>query len=138
MKYKIVLWLIGSFFFISEVKADKICFENKVCYDVKIAREIDDLQRGLMWVKFLPQNKGMLFDFRKFNKSNISMWMKNTFIALDMVFIDCDNKIQYIYKNATPLSLNEISSNDISCYVLEINAGQVDSKKLAIGDSMKM
>ena len=64
--------------------------------------------------------------------------MKNTFIALDMVFIGCDNKIQYIYRNATPLSLNEISGNSVTCYVLEINAGQVDSKNLVIGDSMKM
>ena len=138
MKYKIVLWLIVSFFFISKVKAEEICFENKVCYDVKIASKIDDLQRGLMWVRFLPQDKGMLFDFRKFDKRNVSMWMKNTFIALDMVFIGCDNKIQYIYRNATPLSLNEISGNSVTCYVLEINAGQVDSKNLVIGDSMKM
>ena len=60
-----------------------------------------------MFVKQMPLNQGMLFDFRE--DENVAMWMKNTRISLDMIFIDCDYKISDIYKNAKPFSLTKIT-----------------------------
>lgn len=124
--------LVGLFFVCSYVKADTLTVENKISYQVDFAKEKKDLLKGLMFVRNLPENRGMLFDFRKYD--NPSMWMKNTYIALDMIFIDCDFKIVDVYKNAKPMSLDEIKSKENFCYVLEINGGMFDKHGLAIGD----
>ena len=137
MKYGIFLGVIFSVFFVNNVKAEEICFENKVCYNVKIAKSVEELQKGLMWVKKIPKNEGMLFDFREFNRKDISMWMKNTFVSLDFLFIGCDGKIKDIYENAKPLSLDKISSYSDFCYVLEINANEVKNRNINVGDMMR-
>lgn len=130
MKYWCFLFL---FFICFEVKANELCFEDNICYNVEVMKTDEELQRGLMWVKELPEDNGMLFDFRRFYPKMLSMWMKNTYISLDMVFIGCDNKIKDIYKNAKPLSLDKINSNTDFCYVLEINGGLADKKNISIG-----
>ena len=121
------------FLFISvTAKASEFCVENKVCYDIEIARTLEQKQKGLMFVKELAKNKGMLFDVR--GSENVSMWMKNTFIYLDMLFIDCDYKVVDVYKRAKPLSLEHISSDKEFCFVLEVNGGDFDKYDLKIGD----
>jgi uncharacterized membrane protein (UPF0127 family) len=113
-------------------KAEEFCIQNKVCYDIEIARTSKQKQKGLMFIKELPSNKGMLFDVR--GNDNVSMWMKNTYISLDMLFIDCNYKIVDVHKKAKPLSLDHISSDEKFCYVLEVNAGEFDKYNLQIGD----
>ena len=113
-------------------KAEEFCVQNKVCYDIEIARTSEQKQKGLMFVKELEENKGMLFDVR--GSDNVSMWMKNTYISLDMLFVDCDYKIVDVYKRARPLNLDYIISDKKFCFVLEVNGGDFDKYKLQIGD----
>jgi uncharacterized membrane protein (UPF0127 family) len=89
---------------------------------------------GLMNLDKLPQNQGMLFVFAK--SEVITMWMKNTRIPLDMLFIDSDNIIANIKTNAKPYSLEVIYSEKEVKKVLEINGGLV--KKLGIKVGQKI
>jgi uncharacterized membrane protein (UPF0127 family) len=133
MKYYFFLLL---FFICFDARAKGLCFDDRVCYNVDVMKTDEELQKGLMWVKNMPENEGMLFDFRRFDTKMLSMWMKNTYISLDMIFIGCDNKVKDIYKKAKPLSLERINSNTDFCYVLEINGGLADKKNITIGDNI--
>ena len=76
---------------------------------------------GLMYRKELPDGKGMLFDFSP--EQQVSMWMKNTFISLDMIFIRADGRILRIAENTEPQSTKIISSGGPAKGVLEVIAG---------------
>lgn len=89
---------------------------------------------GLMNLEKLPQNHGMLFTF--WRDAEITMWMKNTRIALDMLFIDSDNIIANVKTDAEPYSLEMIYSEKKVRKVLEINSGLV--KKLGIKTGQKI
>jgi uncharacterized protein len=77
--------------------------------------------QGLMFVKQLDTDRGMLFIYRA--PRQITMWMKNTFIPLDMIFIRSDGRIAHIAENTTPHSLKTIASNEPAIAVLEVPAG---------------
>jgi len=91
-------------------------------------------QRGLMHIANLPLNKGMLFHFAP--PRHVSMWMKNTLIKLDIIFIDTNKKIIKIHHNAKPLSTKSIPSNKKAEWVLEINGGLSETNGLNIGDTV--
>jgi len=78
--------------------------------------------QGLMFVRSLPDLRGMLFAYAQ--SKPISMWMKNTYIPLDMVFIDAHGRIQQIVEQTTPHSLDLIRSKDPAFAVLEIAGGE--------------
>lgn len=101
---------------------------------VAIANNNKTREYGLMNLENLNQGHGMLFLFDK--NQVINMWMKNTLIALDMIFIDENNIIVNIKEHAEPRSLSIISSQKPVKKVLEINAGL--SKKLAIKTGQKI
>lgn len=84
--------------------------------------------QGLMFVRSLPDLRGMLFVHPQ--PRPISMWMKNTYIPLDMVFIDTQGRIQEIIEQATPHSLELIRSKEPALAVLEIAGGE--SRRLGI------
>ncbi len=105
-------------------------------FKISILSNKKSQQKGLMHVKNLPLNYGALFDFPK--EKIAYMWMKNTFIALDMLFIDKNNKIVKITKNTTPLSTKTISSNIKINKILEINATMTDNFNIKIGDKIKI
>ncbi|MDP1882871.1 MAG: DUF192 domain-containing protein, partial [Bradyrhizobium sp.] len=77
-------------------------------FSVEMATTDKERETGLMYRKELPDGKGMLFDFSP--EQQISMWMKNTFIPLDMIFIRADGRILRIAENTEPHSLKIISS----------------------------
>ncbi len=97
--------------------------EKDACYrfDVYLATSREQQSRGLMHVRHLPEFTGMLFSYTQPNI--ISMWMKNTYITLDILFIREDGTISNIATNAEPLSLKSISSTEPVSYFLELNAG---------------
>ncbi len=77
-------------------------------FSVEIADTQAEREKGLMFVKHLPDGQGMLFDFD--SEQDIAMWMKNTYIPLDMIFIRGDGRIARIAENTTPLSTAIIPS----------------------------
>ncbi len=102
---------------------------------VNIASTDKERQNGLMWVKNLPQNYGMIFEFE--NEQMIYMWMKNTKIPLDMIFIGKDGKVIHINHNSQPESLEIISSMKPAAKVVEINGGLAAKLGIGIGDVVK-
>jgi len=93
------------------------------CYRFDIYLAVTDRQRsrGLMFVRSLPASTGMLFIYD--GADYLSMWMKNTYIPLDMVFARNDGTISSISRNTEPLSLRSVASIEPVTYVLELNAG---------------
>ncbi len=93
------------------------------CYRFDIYLAVTDRQRsrGLMFVRKLPASTGMLFVYNP--EDFISMWMKNTYIPLDMIFARSDGTISSIARNTEPLSLRSVASIEPVTYVLELNAG---------------
>ena len=95
-----------------------------------------DAVQGLMNVKKpLFTYYGMLFDMGVKSKIN-SMWMKNTFIPLDIIFLDEDMNIVGYKENNIPHSLKQIKINTPSRYVLEMNTGSVNKFNLKKGDKI--
>jgi uncharacterized membrane protein (UPF0127 family) len=78
-------------------------------------------ERGLMFVRDMPADAGMLFQYE--DARTISMWMKNTFIPLDMVFMDGAGRVVDVAADAKPQSLDIIASHVPATSVLELNAG---------------
>ena len=105
--------------------------QNIAEFMVAIADTAEKQSYGLMNLNSLPENLGMLF--LKNEPQQIYMWMKNTVISLDMIFIDADFKINYIEKNTKPFSLDTIISKENSIGVLEINGGITDKLKIKEG-----
>jgi uncharacterized membrane protein (UPF0127 family) len=100
-----------------------------------LGRDGDDREEkttGLMYRKELPDGKGMLFDFSP--EQQISMWMKNTYISLDMIFIRADGRILRIAENTEPLSTKIISSGGLAKGVLEVIAGTAQKYGIQPGD----
>jgi uncharacterized membrane protein (UPF0127 family) len=101
-------------------------------FDVRLATNEKERERGLMFVKHLPEGQGMLFDFK--TDQPVSFWMHNTYISLDMLFIRSDGTITHIAANAKPLSDALISSDGPVRGVLEVIAGTADEFGIKPGD----
>ena len=100
----------------------------KHTFEVWLADSPRRQAQGLMFVRSLPDLRGMLFVHE--SPKPISMWMKNTYIPLDMVFIDARGRIQQIVEQTTPHSLDIIRSNEPALAVLEIAGGE--AKRLGL------
>ena len=105
-----------------------------VLLNVEVADTERKREQGLMFRRKIPDGQGMIFLFE--GEHEITMWMKNTFIPLDMVFIGGDWRIRHIAYEAEPFSTDVISSMRPASRVLEIGAGQAKKLGLAIGDSV--
>ena len=101
-------------------------------FSVEMATTDKERETGLMYRKELPDGKGMLFDFSP--EQQISMWMKNTYIPLDMIFIRADGRILRIAENTEPHSTKIISSGGPAKGVLEVIAGTAQKYGIAPGD----
>ena len=101
-------------------------------FSVEVASEPKERQRGLMYRRSLAPDHGMLFDFGQ--PQQISMWMKNTYIPLDMLFIDEAGTIVTLAERTTPFSERTIPSGAPVRYVLEINGGRAEALGIRAGD----
>ncbi len=114
---------------------DSIVIETSgsACYefDVYLALTPEQQRRGLMHVRRLPQFTGMLFVYG--GDDVRSMWMKNTYIPLDILFIRSDGSVESVAQMTEPLSLRSIASGEAVRYVLELNGGIAE--KLGINSS---
>ena len=101
-------------------------------FSVEVVDNDADRAKGLMYRKELPEGKGMLFDFK--TEQEVSFWMENTYIPLDMIFIRGDGTILRIAENTEPLSQRLVPSGGRVRGVLEVIAGTARKLGIAPGD----
>lgn len=101
-------------------------------FTVELAVDGDQRAQGLMNRRRMPRDHGMLFDFGETRR--VMMWMKDTYLPLDMLFIARDGKVEVVRENAVPLSEAIIDSHVPVAFVLELNAGTVNRLGIAPGD----
>lgn len=104
-------------------------------FTVEVAETPEQRERGLMYRTEMAADTGMIFDYHR--DVEISMWMKNTVLPLDMVFMSADGTVFDVVKGAVPYSLSIISSQGKVRAVLEVNAGTVDRLQIRRGDVVK-
>ena len=107
-------------------------------HSIKINRVFktpDKIQKGLMFLRKLPSDAGALFVMPTTEKH--SFWMKNTYVSLDVIFLDDQNDVVGFVENTTPLSLSSVAVNHDSKYIIEIKAGYVKKKNLQVGYHVK-
>ncbi len=111
---------------------------NEKLFDVEIADNSVERSQGLMFRKELKEDQGMLFIFE--NSGKHSFWMKDTFIPLDMIWIDENLNIVYIHENTQPCkeTCDSITPDKNAKYVLEINSGLVEKYNFKIGDKVEI
>lgn len=102
---------------------------------VEVARNDADRAQGLMYRRHMEPDRGMLFDFERVEM--VTMWMRNTYLSLDMIFIRTDGTIARIAQNTEPLSTRTISSGEPVVAVLEVIAGTAGRLKLKPGDRVE-
>jgi len=101
-------------------------------FAVEVAVTDEERQQGLMFRRELPEGRGMLFDFKQ--DQNVTMWMKNTYISLDMIFIRADGRIQRIAESTEPESTKVIAAGAPVRAVLEVIAGTAKKLGIRAGD----
>jgi uncharacterized protein len=101
-------------------------------FAVELATNDAERERGLMFRKELPDGHGMLFDFQ--TDQPVSFWMHNTYLPLDMIFIQGSGRISHIAENAEPMSDTLIPSDSPVRAVLEVIAGTAQKFNIAPGD----
>jgi uncharacterized membrane protein (UPF0127 family) len=101
-------------------------------FAIEIADTDATREKGLMFRKSLPEGQGMLFDFH--SEQDVSFWMKNTYIPLDMLFIRGNGVILHIAENTEPLSTAIIPSGGPVRAVLEVIGGTARKLGIAPGD----
>ena len=106
-----------------------------VRFEVEFANTPESREQGLMFRESLPSGTGMLFDFGA--PREVTMWMKNTLIPLDMIFIREDGVIHRIAANTVPLSLATVASEGPVTGVLEIIGGDAERLGIAPGDRVR-
>jgi hypothetical protein len=104
-------------------------------FRVEVARNDADRAQGLMFRRSMAPDRGMLFDFAQVQP--ISMWMQNTYIPLDMLFIRPDGTIARVAENAEPLSTRTIPSGQPVLAVLELNGGTAARLGIKAGDRVE-
>lgn len=103
-------------------------------FQVEIADEPGERNRGLMFRDSLDEDAGMLFIYPE--PGHASFWMKNTKIPLDMLFIDEDGTIVRIAPETTPFSLDAVRSGEPVIAVLEIDGGDAEQLDIEAGDTV--
>ena len=103
-------------------------------FDIYLALTPEQQRRGLMFVRQMPLNNGMLFVYE--SSELHSMWMKNTYISLDIVFARADGTVASVIRNTEPLSLRPLASKEPVKYVLELNAGAARRFKIGAGSRL--
>lgn len=101
-------------------------------FQIEIAESDDDKIRGLMFREQMPADHGMIFHYSPPQDAN--MWMKNTLIPLDMLFVGAKHTIVYIHHKALPHSLTPIGAGQPVTSVIEINGGEAKRRGIQVGD----
>ncbi len=136
------VYLLFSIFLINscyggELREDCVLnVANNTSLKIQVARTEQERATGLMYRKKMAANRGMLFIFPY--EEEHSFWMKNTFLALDMIFLDKNGEVKKIIKNVPPLTKKARESEFPVKYVLELNAGQSDQFSIIEGRTLRL
>jgi hypothetical protein len=103
-------------------------------FSAEVMRTDEQRARGLMFRRYMPADRGMLFDFKE--EQPVMMWMKNTYLPLDMVFIARNGTVINVAENTEPMSERTIPSAGPAYAVLEVNAGTAKRIGLKRGDKV--
>ncbi|WP_336288392.1 MULTISPECIES: DUF192 domain-containing protein [unclassified Bartonella] len=110
---------------------------DSVYYKVEVASTPSQLEAGLMYRTDFPRDRAMLFKVQSTHKlkdkQEILMWMANTPLSLDMIFLNAEGVIVSIVEKTTPFSTDTISSRVPATFVIEVNAGEVSERKIQKG-----
>ena len=138
MHFKFICLILNffliSFYTFSNEKIEVSIYNKNITFNVEIAKTIEERRTGLMYKKKLLNNEGMLFIFPR--EKIIQLWMKNTYIPLDVIFISENKVIVDIKKNMEKLSETIVKSKVKSRYALEFNAGLINKLDIKIGDKV--
>jgi uncharacterized protein len=107
---------------------------HRYSFEVWIADTPERAEQGLMFVSDLPANLGMIFPLDPPKVE--TMWMKNTYVELDMLFIEQGGRVSKIIERAEPMSLRPLSSGGTVAAVLELRGGQAAKLGLRVGDTV--
>ncbi len=107
---------------------------KKISFKIEVATTPQQEAFGLMFRKSLADDAGMFFVFNP--PQTISMWMKNTYIPLDMLFVRADGVITKIVTNAQPFDLTPITSNEPVAAVVEISGGEAARGNIQVNDKV--
>ena len=132
--YLIFNFFLISFYTFSNEKIEVSIYNKNITFNVEVANTIEERRTGLMYRKKLLNNEGMLFIFP--SEKIIKLWMKNTYIPLDVIFISESKVIVDIKKNMEKLSEIIVKSKVKSKYALEFNAGLINKLDIEIGDKV--
>ena len=102
-----------------------------VNYDLEVAIKAEDQSRGLMERDSIAEDGGMLFPIAPIQP--VTMWMRNTKISLDLIFVGADNRIVKIIEKAEPMSIKYLTSDFPVKAVIEINAGDTEKHGIEVG-----
>ncbi|WP_052726285.1 DUF192 domain-containing protein [Devosia epidermidihirudinis] len=103
-------------------------------FNVEVVDNDETRAQGLMFRQELAPDAGMLFDFKA--ERQVAFWMRNTFIPLDMIFVDAKGVVKNVHVNARPHDPTSIPSDGPVQYVLEIPGGRSVEIGLKAGDTM--
>ena len=120
----------GELLFISNHEGDTLAV-----IDIEIADNEQKTAQGLMYRNAMPRNAGMLFLMPR--EDIQSFWMRNTYIPLDMIFVNSNKEIVTIHANTTPMNENSYISKAPALYVVEVNAGYCNKNNIKEGDKIE-
>ena len=119
----------GELSFISKVDNETI-----TVIDIEVADNDQKTAQGLMYRSSMPMNAGMLFLMPR--EDIQGFWMRNTYIPLDMIFVNSNKEIVTIHANTTPMNENSYISTAPALYVVEVNAGYCNKNNIKEGDKI--
>jgi uncharacterized protein len=109
--------------------------QGRDTFRIWIADTPERFEQGLMWLRELPADHGMVFALAE--PRPMTMWMKNTYVPLDMLFFGPDGRIVSISRNTQPLSLEIIKSGGPVSGVVELRGGEAQRRGIAVGDRVQ-
>lgn len=120
----------GELLFISKTESDTL-----TVIDIEVADNEQKTAQGLMHRSSMPENAGMLFLMPQ--EEIQGFWMKNTYIPLDMIFVNSNKEIVTIHHNTTPMNENSYLSTAPALYVVEVNGGFCNKNNIKEGDQIE-
>jgi uncharacterized protein len=109
--------------------------DTPIVFSIEVADSQAELSRGMMYRESVAPNEGMLFEFG--DEEIVSIWMKNTSIPLDVIFVRADGRILKIEHSAKPYSLRSMTSEAPVTAVFEVAGGQANALGLRPGDILQ-